>query len=1191
MRNFYLSLVILLVSSTGFAQESTPVMLTPQHYWKYSPDLSEEELYQYERLLYMSKDDWELFRTDPRYNDARIRDIYHANKGKIKFEDAIASAQKTLPPGDCDCWIEPDATYTQTDPNDWPNCSGGGPGVDCWLGPINLGFTFCFFGQDFSQVYFTSKGTIAFGGGYFDWTPHEFPNPVGTDTQHDHICAFWADFDFRATGEFYYKTTSQALYVNYVDVGYYSNHSDKKNTFQIILTPEGSDVLPAGQNVQFCYRDMQWAHGDVGGSSGFSGPTPTNVGADRVSGNSHAQFGRFNLNNGNYNGPYGQAANQQDGVNWLDNRTIGFSTCQTAANIPPMPTTALPCDTIDLCIGDSYNLTMQFLSPETGQNTSITYTQTGSGLTASATSGNTANLTASFAATASNIGLNTITITATDNGNPAQSTVLTYVFNVLNQTAPPISISGNLVVCAGGSSELTATPGFDAYEWSTGCTTPDCTVSQAGDVTVTGYTGACASSATVYLDATNYFIPDLALPNPVQVCPGTNPVLCTADEWASYFWEVLPTYPGQIVAGSPIDEQCVEVSGLIAGNYRVTVTDSTGCQGRKIQNVTVIQSFIDPINEENAGAYCDGFEPIEFTGGYSNPASGNFTIYLQSTNPTLGWQGSYITVNVTNAGGVTTSTIFTATTGFSVVSVPITGNDFIEIVYTSSGTGDANNYITVLNCVTNNPIQIPATGTGLTAGVIYSSPSGCASQPLAGQWSVTGPTGWTLSTTSQYNTTFNATNLGIYTLCFTDPACAQDHCYEIEFNEQPSLDMSISQPLLLCNNETANVEIDVVDAAGVGEITWTGTGVVAAANELSAVVGPFTNYTTTTVSASITNGCGTASDSFNVEYQPNVPEPSLSDQFICNGASVTLDPIPSNQDNPNLVYVWTPNNTGSTYTVNSNGTYSVSVSNDCDQSNTATAVITLVPAATLNPVPQPSILECENSSVTLTVGVPDGYSILWNNNQTTESITVNQSGTYSYNVVDNNNCNTSVTGSSAVVITTAPFVQGSSSLNLLCPGECATYTLDAPSATNFEWETSCGAMNISQTDNLYNFCSANVPASCLDGVITLYGTASNACGSSTASYQIIANACQLIIPDVFTPNGDGINDSFEILGLENYTSARLLIFDRWGGKVFESDNYANTFNGDDLPEGTYFYVLELPYGTNPEIEGNITLLR
>lgn len=403
--------------------------------------------------------------------------------------------------------------------------------------------------------------------------------------------------------------------------------------------------------------------------------------------------------------------------------------------------------------------------------------------------------------------------------------------------------------------------------------------------------------------------------------------------------------------------------------------------------------------------------------------------------------------------------------------------------------------------------------------------------------------------------------------------------------------MSLSQPMLLCNNETVNVTIDVEDAAGVGEITWTGTGVVPSSDELSAVVGPYTTYTTTTVNATITNGCGTASDSFNVEYQPNVPEPSLADQFICNGATVTLDPIASNQDNPNLVYNWNPSNTGSTYTVSNSGTYSVTVSNDCDQSNTATAEITLVPAATLNPIPQPNILECDNSSVTLTVGVPDGYSILWSNNQTTESITVSQSGTYTYNVVDNNNCNTSVTGGSTVVITTAPEVQGSTSLNLLCPGECADYTLFAPSATNYEWETSCGSMIITQNDEFYNFCSDNVPAACLDGVITLYGTASNACGTSTASWQILANACQLVIPDVFTPNGDGMNDVFEVLGLENYSSARLLIFDRWGGKVFETDNYKNTFDGKDLPDGTYFYILELPYGTNPEIEGNITIMR
>jgi hypothetical protein len=276
----------------------------------------------------MSKEDWELFRSDPRYDDQRVRAIYTENKGKLsnftKRKGGSQGSAKSLT-DDCECWIEPDASYTASDPNDWPNCGGGGPGVDCWIGPLQLPFNFCFFGQDFNQIVLTSKGTIVFGNtGYFDWTPSEFPTPANGEPQYDHICGFWADFDFRASGELYYKITQEAFYLNYVEVGYFANHADKTNTFQIIITANDAGVVPGSNNVQFCYKDMQWAHGDVGGTGGFNGPNPANVGADRLAGNNGVQFGRFNLNNGNYNGPNGANANQQDGIDWLDFENAQF---------------------------------------------------------------------------------------------------------------------------------------------------------------------------------------------------------------------------------------------------------------------------------------------------------------------------------------------------------------------------------------------------------------------------------------------------------------------------------------------------------------------------------------------------------------------------------------------------------------------------------------------------------------------------------------------------------------------------------------------------------------------------------------------------------------------------------------------------------------------------------------------------
>lgn len=65
------------------------------------------------------------------------------------------------------------------------------------------------------------------------------------------------------------------------------------------------------------------------------------------------------------------------------------------------------------------------------------------------------------------------------------------------------------------------------------------------------------------------------------------------------------------------------------------------------------------------------------------------------------------------------------------------------------------------------------------------------------------------------------------------------------------------------------------------------------------------------------------------------------------------------------------------------------------------------------------------------------------------------------------------------------------------------------------------------------------------------------------------------IPNVMTPNGDGRNDFFEINEIALYPNSRLVIINRWGNEVYRSENYRNTWNGDGLSQGTYYYVLDL----------------
>jgi gliding motility-associated-like protein len=109
----------------------------------------------------------------------------------------------------------------------------------------------------------------------------------------------------------------------------------------------------------------------------------------------------------------------------------------------------------------------------------------------------------------------------------------------------------------------------------------------------------------------------------------------------------------------------------------------------------------------------------------------------------------------------------------------------------------------------------------------------------------------------------------------------------------------------------------------------------------------------------------------------------------------------------------------------------------------------------------------------------------------------------------------------------------------------------------------------------------------------------NACDTSVV---IIDVECFLgiEIPEGFSPNGDGINDLFEILGLEDYPNNKIAIFNRWGHKVFESENYNNTWDGISnspftigsgvLPKGTYYYVFD-PGDGEKEIKGYFFLNR
>lgn len=83
----------------------------------------------------------------------------------------------------------------------------------------------------------------------------------------------------------------------------------------------------------------------------------------------------------------------------------------------------------------------------------------------------------------------------------------------------------------------------------------------------------------------------------------------------------------------------------------------------------------------------------------------------------------------------------------------------------------------------------------------------------------------------------------------------------------------------------------------------------------------------------------------------------------------------------------------------------------------------------------------------------------------------------------------------------------------------------------------------------------------------------------------------IFFPAAITPNGDGINDCFEIPTAKNYPDSRLVVLNTAGKTVFDKSPYLNDFNGEGLPAGTYYYVFYTNKNGKPHRCATLTILR
>jgi len=219
---------------------------------------------------------------------------------------------------------------------------------------------------------------------------------------------------------------------------------------------------------------------------------------------------------------------------------------------------------------------------------------------------------------------------------------------------------------------------------------------------------------------------------------------------------------------------------------------------------------------------------------------------------------------------------------------------------------------------------------------------------------------------------------------------------------------------------------------------------------------------------------------------------------------------------------------------------------------------------------------CEGLTTTLDATYLNS-SYLWQDGNTSPTYTVMQQGTYIVQL-DYNGCKKSDTVN--VNYTLKPgFTLGPD--QGICPGNTITLNPVLSAAWLLSWQDGT-------TNPVYTVLQP--------GTYTL--SATNNCGTTQDDIIVSKGICKVFVPTGFTPNGDGVNDIFHVLGTEVITEFNLKIFNRWGEKIFETADKTKGWDGRlkgvPLTSGTFVYLLqykEINAGKAEMQKGTVVLIR
>jgi gliding motility-associated-like protein len=441
--------------------------------------------------------------------------------------------------------------------------------------------------------------------------------------------------------------------------------------------------------------------------------------------------------------------------------------------------------------------------------------------------------------------------------------------------------------------------------------------------------------------------------------------------------------------------------------------------------------------------------------------------------------------------------------------------------------------------------------------------------------------------------------VGNYVLTnLSDAICSSvlNETQTISLNTLPSV-TNITGGAEYCAGETIN-EI-VVNTTGTAPytISYTLNGVAQNITNSNTSV-PLGNsagvYVLTSVADAFCSNSASGSQTIVINALPTVS--AGNDVTVCENETITLSGSGA------TTYTWNNGITnGVAFQAVSSLTYTVTGTdaNNCQNTDQVNVTVTPLPSVTLVSGGNTYCAGETASNITVTTTGTGPWTInytLDGNAQTINGATSpislgNSAGIYVVSSISSGTCSNTATGTQTInfnPIPSAPLVSADTAY-------CEKETKTAMSATASAGGTITWFSNSNLTNQLAT--GTNLSPETTVGTTSYYVVQTiNSCTSPASVITIVINSCDLVIPTAFTPDQDGVNDTWKIENLNDfYPNCNVKIYNRWGNLVFEStgykDEWKGDFKGENLPVGSYFYIIDFNDGKTEIENGTVSIIK